>query len=377
MTAVKQKDAFKSLRRFVIIMAVLALIAAALTVLLKRQINYTYDKMVADTDAMNKQATEQYNQAVAEFNEQHRQVQEALVRPVPAESGWDVIDVTGFDLASPTTVTVARQDVLSGGMLLLNRWHSIPADFPESAIVAVVSTNSTIPVSGSGVKMFPVAIDAVAEMLKAASDEGLDNYLLDGGYRTLQEQTTLYQEEEAKYSTRYSGEALIEQVTKNVNYPGTSEYESGLSFRISRWRSNDAAFNGEKFDTTPHSDWLVANSWKYGIVFRFPVYGYPNDTVTDKSFKTGETKKLRIYRYVGKANAAVMHTLDFCMEEYIEYLMAHPHIEVYEDGVKRYEILRVEGGAAAEDAVVQVSSTAQSYSVSYDNMNGLIITMTY
>ena len=45
--------------------------------------------------------------------------------------------------------------------------------------------------------------------------------------------------------------------------------------------------------------------------------------------------------------------------------------------MKRYEILRVEGGAAAEDAVVQVSSTAQSYSVSYDNMNGLIITMTY
>ena len=119
------------------------------------------------------------------------------------------------------------------------------------------------------------------------------------------------------------------------------------------------------------------NSWKYGIVFRFPVYGYPNDTVTDKSFKTGESKKLRIYRYVGEANAAVMHTMDFCMEEYIEYLMDHPHIEVYEDGVKRYEILRVEGGASGEDVTVQVSTTAQSYSVSYDNMNGLVIAMTY
>ena len=377
MTAVKQKDAYKTLRRIVIILAVLALIAAALTVLLKRQIDGTLDRMTADTNAMNEAAAEQHRQAVEEYNEQHRQTKESLVRPVPRDTGWDVIDVTGFDLESPNAVTVPRQDILSNGMLLLNRWHSIPADFPENVVMSVVSVNSSIPVSGSGIKLFPTAIDALADMLKAASDEGLENYLVDGGYRTLQEQTTLYQEEEAKYSTRYSGDALVEQVIRSVNYPGTSEYESGLSFRISRWRSNDSAFNGEKFDTTPHSDWLVENSWKYGIVFRFPVYGYPNDTVTDKSFKTGESKKLRIYRYVGEANAAVMHTMDFCMEEYIEYLMDHPHIEVYEDGVKRYEILRVEGGASGDDVTVQVSTTAQSYSVSYDNMNGLVIAMTY
>jgi hypothetical protein len=37
----------------------------------------------------------------------------------------------------------------------------------------------------------------------------------------------------------------------------------------------------------------------------------------------------------------------------------------------------VEGGASGEDVTVQVSTTAQSYSVSYDNMNGLVIAMTY
>ncbi len=377
MTAVKQRNAYKTLGVIMIIMLILALLAAGLTVFLKSQIDESLEQMIADTNTANAAATEQHNQAVREYNAQHRQVQEALVRPVPADTGWDAIDLTGFDLESPVTVNATRQDILTGGMLLLNRWHAIPGDFPESAIVTVQSVTKNIPVSGSGVKLFPIAIEAVEKMLAAAADDGLENYLLDSGYRTMQEQTTLYQKEEAKYSTRYNGNDLKEQVIKSVNYPGTSEYQSGLSFMIGRWRSQDSTFNSEKFDTTPHSDWLVENSWKYGIVFRFPVYGYPNDTVTDKSFKTGESKKLRIYRYVGEANAAAMHTMDFCMEEYIEYLILHPHIEVYEDGVKRYEILRVEGGTTGDDVTVQANGTAKSVSVSYDNMGGLIVAMTY
>ncbi len=375
--AVKQKDAFKTLRRFVIVLAILALLAAALSYYLKIKVDTDLQQLTEETARMNELAAQQHEQAVREYQEEHKTVQAALVRPEPSAVGWDVIDVSQFDLASPTSVTVSRAEILSSGMLLLNRWHSIPADFPESNIQAVVSVDNSIPVSGSGVKLFPAAISAVSEMLKAASQEGLDNYLVDGAYRTMQEQTDLYQKESSKYESRYQGDALVEQVIKNVNYPGTSEYQSGLSFRISRWRSNDSDFNKEKFETTMHSDWLVENSWKYGIIFRFPVYGYPNDTVTDKTFKTGESKKLRIYRYVGKANAAAMHTMDMCMEEYIEYLADHPHIEVYEDGVKRYEIMYVPGGADGEDVSVQVSGQAESYSVSYDNMGALIVTMSY
>ena len=33
-------------------------------------------------------------------------------------------------------------------------------------------------------------------------------------------------------SDKYSGTILTEQAKKTVNYPGTSEYQTGLSFRI-------------------------------------------------------------------------------------------------------------------------------------------------
>ena len=180
----------------------------------------------------------------------------------------------------------------------------------------------------------------------------------------------------AHYSDRYSGDALVNKVRLNVNVPGTSEYQSGLAFRVDRYLRGDAEFNDAKFQTTPHSDWLVENSWKYGFVFRFPVEGYPNATVEDRAYKTGESKKLSVYRYVGQGNAAVMHAMNFCMEEYIEYLVKHPHIALYENGVLKYEVVRQDynGGASAE---AEVARSAKDYTVSMDNMGGVIVCMSY
>ena len=124
------------------------------------------------------------------------------------------------------------------------------------------------------------------------------------------------------------------------------------------------------------ADWLLKNGWKYGFVFRFPVEGYPNETVIDKSYKTGVSSKLMIYRYVGEGHAAAMKQLDMCMEEYIEYLMAHPHIAVYEDGNLKYEITRVNADTT-NGAKVELSGNAKDFSVSMDNCGGVIVCMSY
>ncbi len=372
-----KKDSYKKMIRIAVVLAVLAVIFAAGHVWLTNV--YTNERSAAEAarDARNADLERQHEQAMAEYRAALRSNESTAVWPTPVGSGWEVIDVSGFSVTNPRSYTFSRSQLLSGGMLLLNRWHSLPADFPEEEIVSVLTQDNTIPVSGRAVKLFPAAIEAVSSMLKGAAEEGLENFLLQSGYRTMAEQTTMYQAEEAKYSARYSGNALMEKVTATVNYPGTSEYQSGLSFQIQRWKKNDSEFNSAKFESTAHSDWLGANSWKYGIVFRFPVTNYPNSTVTDKSFKTGESKSLRIYRYVGKGNAAVMHAMDFCMEEYVEYLIAHPHLAVYEDGTLRYEILRVSGGDTASDVTVQAASKASQVSASTDNMGGIIIVMSY
>ncbi|MBE5777084.1 MAG: D-alanyl-D-alanine carboxypeptidase family protein [Clostridiales bacterium] len=377
--AKKQKtDAYKKLIRATVLLFVALVVLCAGYVMAGRLQDTEMERLKNEATQKNIQLTEQYNEAVKEYNAS-QQKGESPQWPAPKAEGWDVVDVSLFPLSSIREVSVSRTQLISAGMMLINRWHELPGDFPEAEVVSVSSVDKEIPVSGYSVKLFPSAITALQEMLAAAKAEGLENFVINEGYRDMATQTGYYQKQAEKYQDSYSGEALIEVVRTRggVNYPGTSEYQSGLAFSIYRWKSGDAEFNDPAFHETEHSDWLLANGWKYGIIHRFPVAGYPNETAQDKSFKTGESKKMDIYRYVGKPNAAVMHTLNLCMEEYVEYLMEHPHLAVYENGVLKYEILRVEGGNTAEDVTVQISNTALNAIISTDNMGGIIIGMIY
>jgi hypothetical protein len=116
--------------------------------------------------------------------------------------------------------------------------------------------------------------------------------------------------------------------------------------------------------------------WEYGIVFRFPLNSWPLPTSTDKSFVTGISSQMNLYRYVGKGHAAVMHHMDFCLEEYIQYLTEHPHVALFEDGKLKYEIYRqYVGDVPSFD--VQITGRARNYVSSLDNMGGVITVFEY
>lgn len=320
----------------------------------------------------------QYDQAVAEQKASEVKVESPQWPQPKSTTGWEVVDLSSFPVQNTFSTTVTRQEMLLGGMMLLNHWHSAPSDLPTSELVGVHATDKTIPVSSSRVQLFPAAVTALSETLAAAKADGFEGYYIDEGFRTMETQQTSYDKEAARYAEKLTGDALVEKVRQTVNYPGTSEYQSGFSFRVDRYKKGDTEFMSQKFHSMEMSDWLLAHSWEYGIVLRFPVAGYPNSTVQDKSYKTGESKHMNVYRYVGKGNAAAMHAMDFCMEEYIEYLMQHPHIAVYQDGSLKYEITRIPGGTLeGQDAAVQVSRAAKDYVVSMDNCGGIITVMGY
>ena len=66
-----------------------------------------------------------------------------------------------------------------------------------------------------------------------------------------------------------------------------------------------------------------------------------------------------------------------CLEEYIEYLMAHPHIAVFEDGRLKYEIVRQQVGDDSSTFSVSISRKTSNYTMSLDNMGGLITIYEY
>lgn len=373
-------DAYGKLVRILIVLFVLTVICGAGYMLLDQSIKAQEAENAALAQQENERLEAQYRQAKAEEQEKAAQG-EAIEWPTPKQDGWDVLDLSTYPLTNTTTYSATRQELISGGMLLVNRWHAVPADLAESEFLGVHATDKTIATASSSVRLLSPAISALGQMLSDAKAAGLEHYNVEEGYRLRETQEQLFNTEAAKYADRFSGDALTAKViSEGYSAPGTSEYESGLAFRMGRYAKGDPIMD-KKFHELPQSDWLVEHSWEYGIIFRFPVQGYPNSTVTDKSYKTGQSAKLSIYRYVGRANAAVMHIMNFCMEDYIEYLMAHPHIAVYENGVLKYEIIRTEDYAGG-GATVNVSRAARDVSVSVDNMDGngmggLIVAMAY
>ena len=373
----------------VLVIAVLAAALAAGCFLIRPMVTDPLRKASAETLAKQQQEVEQQNQVImAEYNKtledlqnEHKAEPSNPAWPAHKSEGWDVIDLTNYPLENPTAQTKTRADLLADGssMLLLNEWHSRPDDFDDTKITSVgkyLGGNSKIQTHDYNVSLYPVASDALMEAITAARAEGLEHYIVEEGYRSWETQNQYFQKRMEKLSSRYSGDALIAAAKKEVNYPGTSEFNSGLAFTLRLYDKNNAEVAKPKYSTTEQAKWMNRNCWKYGLVFRFPLSAWPLDETQDKSFKTGVSVTLNLYRYVGKGNAAVMHYFDFCLEEYIEYLQEHPHIAVYEDGVLKYEIYRQYVGDASSFNV-QLTRNANSSTSSLDNMGAVITVFEY
>ena len=375
-TKQKKKSSMKTLVKITITLAVLLALCAVLVTGISALKQHTLSQKIADVEAANKKKEEAYLIAKAEYENATRSG-ENMAWPAAKTEGWDVVDLTTFPVENAARVTMDRQSLLTGGLMLINQWHSIPYDFSDAALTSVRgATNSRVPVRDNDVKLFPVASEAIDMLVMDANLQGHENYIVQNAYRTNEEQTNLWNKVVERLSKRYDGETLTNQAKKEVNYPGTSDYQSGFSFDMKLYKQGDTSVTNADFEDTPQGKYFNENCWKYGIIFRFPTKDHPTETTTDKSYKTGVSVRLNLYRYVGPAHAAAMHTLDMCLEEYIEYLMEHPHLAIYEDGELRYEIFR----QAYNDEVsfeIAVPQAAASYTASVDNMGGVVSAYTY
>lgn len=343
------------------------------------------EQQQAEVEARNEEKLAQYAAEVEAYNSKISANTPNEAWPEAASEGWDVIDLTNYPLEVPGTVTVSRTDAMFGGLLLVNEWHSRPEDFDESSIVALYSyakdSGLTSFWENSSCRLHPVAVDALIEALKDAKAIGYDNFVVPASncYRSYEDQNKIFQAQVEEYRQRYpdySEEQLYARTKRSINYPGTSEFNSGLAFGLYLYDGSDY-YKQTPFYQTEDGKWFLENAWKYGFVFRFPTVNYPTAGTVDKTYKTGMSQRLNCYRYVGKGNAAVMNHLGLCLEEYIEYLQEHPHIAVFENGVKRYEITRQEVGDDAASFTVEINRLTNNYTMSLDNMGGLITVYEY
>ncbi|HSK69058.1 MAG TPA: M15 family metallopeptidase [Candidatus Limnocylindria bacterium] len=373
MSTVRKANPLRTVLKWTIALAVLFAICLTGYILLDK-----YSQGQREAEALR---VEEENRVLLEENSRARAEQMASLQtgevrtwPQPKAEGWDVVDVSDFPITFSAQAPVTREELLMGGLLLVNRWHTMPGDYTlvEDDLASIgIRTSYRVPVDNGNITLLPTAIEALDAMIQGARDAGLQYYTVRGGYRDFNTQNTFWQAEVARYTDRYSGEALIERARQNVAYPGTSEYHTGLSVSMDVYNRNDSALNAAPFQQTEQAKWLNEHGWEYGFVFRFPTQGYPDAATVDKSHVTGINLRLDAYRFVGVPHAAVMRHLGLALEEYIDYLIAHPHISVYKDGVLTYEIYRVPGGDA--DTTVSLPRADTEFLASTDNLGGLVV----
>ncbi len=378
MAKARGADPYRRLLRGMAVVLALTVLFGTGYVLLDKYQQGEHEREARRIQEENEQLNAQYERAIAELRDSLSQADQSLDKPEPAKEGLDVLDLSDVPIAQDRTVEVTREEMLMGGLLLLNRWHELPGDFfqVEPEIKSVMTeTNLRVPVTSNRVLLFPAAIAALDAFVRDAKEEGLENYIIREGFRSMESQTEKWNNEVSKHTSRYSGDGLIEKARQNVAYPGTSDFQSGFSFTVDVYSRDDSTLNAAAFQTTPQSDWLNENAWKYGLIFRFPIQGYPRADTVDKAYKTGIDLKLDVYRYVGIPHATAMKALGLCLEEYIEHLIERPHIGIYEDGKLLYEVFRLEN--IYSDLQVGIPRNAREVALSTDNMGGLICALSY
>ena len=194
-----------------------------------------------------------------------------------------------------TSVTTTKKDLTVWNLILVNPWHTVPDGY-------------TVELSniGGGHAVDARIYDDLQAMLAAARDEGLSPYVR-SSYRSHATQKALHQNRINRcINEGYSPEEAKIEAAKWVAPAGTSEHELGLALDIV---SSSYTELNRKQEETAEQQWLMANSYKYGFVLRYP---------NEKSDITGIYYEPWHYRYVGKEAAAEMMQNGWCLEEYIE-----------------------------------------------------------
>ena len=380
------KDPYKLFVRITIAIAVIAVLSLAVFLICNSWVDTEYNGIVDQIYQQNVTDEAEFNanlDAMRASASQTAVTEDEVMTDLQTwsttleDTAWRIEDEGTAGLENTYTVTISNDTLCEGGLMLVNAWHSLPDYFSAANLVSVGSSSGwSIPVTDSTVQIFPDAYNALKALYDDATAAGMKDYIVREGFRSMEDQSTLFNNKMDALSDKYSGTILVEEAKKSVNYPGTSEYQTGLSFRIALYNKEDPNVAAQTFQDTPQGDYFAENCWKYGIIFRFPSENYPNSTWEDKSYKTGVSMHLDLYRYVGTPHAVAMKVLGFCLEEYIEFLAEHPHISIYENDVLRYEIVRINvNDQSAYD--LPITSLSSEYTASIDNMGAVVMAYTY
>lgn len=224
---------------------------------------------------------------------------------------------------------------------LINTWHKIKS-VPEKSKFVKAEYFTTV-VKNDIVVAHKQVMQMAKNMLDAAKKGSVDKFYVIAGYRNLEEQGQLYEQNPKDGTTAQ---------------PWHSEHHSGLALDI--FPSSMAVKSDEIVkDSTPQFKWLADNAHRFGFILRYP---------EGKENITGVPYEAWHFRYVGRVHAYYMWQNNLVFEEYIGLLKERKQITVDIYGTQYYVFYQM-----LENGFIQVPQGIE-YDVSSDNTGGYIIT---
>jgi len=248
----------------------------------------------------------------------------------------------------------AAAEVEVDALMLVNKDHFLAAErIPEDLVTA----REYFPTRDAWTEVRRPTAEALQAMYADMQAEGIFDVRITSAYRAYSFQTTLFNNKVRQYKALgYDDEEARRLAGTIVNEPGSSEHQLGYSADLSTATMNNAL--SEEFAKTPAGAWIAENCWKYGLIIRYPA---------DKQDVTKIVYEAWHLRYVGQPHAAYITEQGWCLEEYIDFLVAEGGYEYSYDGVDYAVICNAEGrvlDAAGEAAqLIGSSDTNTGYRV--------------
>ena len=179
-------------------------------------------------------------------------------------------------------------------LTLVNPWNPLPDSWTPDLVTL-----------SDGRKIDSRCYEAFEEMMDACKAAGYSPFLC-SAYRTQETQQGLYDNKVQRLiNSGMSEEEAKVEAAKAVAIPGTSEHQLGLAVDIVDANMQDLT---DEQENTATQKWLMANSWRYGFIHRYP---------NSKTDITGIIYEPWHYRYVGKDAAQDIFNRDITLEEYL------------------------------------------------------------
>lgn len=195
-----------------------------------------------------------------------------VAAPLPAPSPKPPrFDLTAFSIDDPTSPWVVVNKT---------RPIAVPGYVPPDLV--------SVPVAGGG-EMRAEAAGAVAAMFAAFSAETGMQLQAQSTYRSFNTQISVY----AGWVSSL-GQAAADLTSAR---PGHSEHQLGLAIDVNSVPGSPCALE-PCFGATPHAQWILANSWRFGLIVRY----HDGQTLV-----TGYESEPYHLRYVGILLATEMH----------------------------------------------------------------------